>query len=113
MPAPNYRGLSHPYLEAKLPTLDHADGMGQFVRAGCARCKTIHLYRPADIKTVVGGDMHVFRLREKLRCEQCGKRDEMVVEFKTFLGNEMVGLVVRELVEIRTVKKPIWREKRL
>lgn len=113
MPAPNYRGLSHPYLEAKLPTLDHADGMGQFVRAGCARCKTIHLYRPADIKTVVGGDMHVFRLREKLRCEQCGKRDEMVVEFKTFLGNEMVGLVVRKLVEIRTVKKPIWREKRL
>jgi hypothetical protein len=37
----------------------------------------------------------------------------MVVEFKTMMANEIPGLVVRELVETRWVKKPVWRDRKL
>ena len=37
----------------------------------------------------------------------------MEVSFKTFIGDEIKGLIVRELVEIRSVKRPLWRDKKL
>lgn len=113
MPAISYRGRAHPYLENKIPTLDDADGLGQFVRAGCSRCKGVRYYRPADIRTLVGENTHILNLQERFRCEQCGSKEHMAVEFKTLLGSEIPGLVVRELVEIRWVKKPVWRDKKL
>ncbi len=113
MPAINYRGRAHPYLEAKIPTLDDADALGQFVRAGCLRCKTIRFYRPADIKALIGENIHVLHLQQKFRCDSCRSKEHMAVEFKTLLASEIPGLVVRELVDIRWVKKPLWRDKTL
>jgi len=113
MPALNYRGRAHPNLEAKIPTLADADGLGQFVRVGCVRCKTIRFYRPADIRTLVGENVHILHLQERFRCDQCGKKEYMAVEFKTLLAREIPGLVIRELVEVQWVKRPVWRDKKL
>lgn len=113
MPALNYRGKAHPYLEAKIPTLEDANSLGQFVRVGCLRCRTIRFYRPNDIRTLIGKNVHVLRLQEMFRCEQCGSKEHMAVEFKTLIGNEVSGLVVRELVETKWIKRPIWRDRRL
>lgn len=113
MPAISFRGRAHPYLENKIPKLDDADGLGQFVRARCVRCKAIRNYRPADIRRLVGENTHILGLQERFRCEQCGSKEHMAVEFKTLLGSEIPGLVVRELVEIRWVKKPVWRDEKL
>lgn len=113
MPASNYRGRAHPYLENKIPTLEDADALGQYVRAGCVRCKTIRFYRPADIKALIGENMHILRLQDKFRCDACRSKEHMAVEFKTLLAREIPGLMVRELVEVRLVKRPIWRDVQL
>lgn len=110
MPASSYRGRAHPYLEHKIPTLEDADALGQFVRAGCVRCKTIRFYRPADIRTLIGENVHILHLQDKFRCDRCATKEYMAVEFKTLLAREIPGLVVRELVEVRLVKRPIWRD---
>ncbi|HCL65573.1 MAG TPA: hypothetical protein DIC56_12185 [Rhizobium sp.] len=113
MPASSYRGRAHPTLENKIPTLEDADGLGQFVRAGCVRCKTIRFYRPADIRKLIGENIHILRLQEKFRCDQCRTKEYMAVEFKTLLAREIPGLVVRELVEVQWVKRPVWRDRKL
>ncbi|MBC7149835.1 MAG: hypothetical protein H5U22_10680 [Rhizobium sp.] len=113
MPASNYRGRAHPYLENKIPTLEDADALGQFVRAGCLRCKTVRFYRPADIKALIGENIHVLHLQDKFRCDACRSKEHMAVEFKTLLAREIPGLMVRELVEVRLVKRPIWRDVQL
>jgi hypothetical protein len=37
----------------------------------------------------------------------------MAIEFKTLLAREIPGLVVRELVEVQWVKRPVWRDRKL
>ncbi|CLP85743.1 Uncharacterised protein [Mycobacterium tuberculosis] len=37
----------------------------------------------------------------------------MEVEFKTLVGAEIKDIVLRELVEIRMVKRPVWRDRKL
>lgn len=113
MPASNYRGRAHPYLENKIPTLKDAEALGQFVRAGCVGCKTNRFYRPADIQRLIGENIHILHLQDKFRCDQCGKKEYMAVEFKTLLAREIPGLVVRELVEVQWVKRPVWRDRKL
>ena len=113
MPALNYRGRAHPYLEAKIPTLEDADKLGQFVRVGCLRCKSIRCYRPNDIRILIGENIHVLPLQDKFRCEQCGSKEHMTVEFKSMMANEIPGLVVRELAETKWVKRPVWRDRKL
>lgn len=113
MPALNYCGRAHPYLEAKIPTLEDADKLGLFVRIGCLNCKSIRFYRPNDIRILIGENIHVLHLQDKFRCEQCGSKEHMAVEFKTMMANEIPGLVVRELIETRWVKKPVWRDRKL
>jgi hypothetical protein len=113
MPAISYRGRAHPYLENKIPTLKDAEALGQYVRAGCVRCKTIRFYRPADIQRLIGENIHILHLQDKFRCDQCRTKEYMAVEFKTLLALEIPGLVVRELVEVKLVKRPVWRDVRL
>ena len=113
MPAINYRGRAHPYLENKIPTLEDAHELGQFVRAGCGHCKTVRFYRPADIHELIGQNIHILHLQGRFRCDQCRSKDYMTVEFKTLLASEIPGLVVRELVDVQWVKKPHWRDRRL
>lgn len=113
MPAISYRGPAHPYLENKIPTLDDADGLGQFVRAGCGRCKTVRFNRPADIRELIDQHIHILHLQGRFRCDQCGAKEYMTVEFKMLLASEIPSLVVRELVDFRWVKKPRWRDRKL
>lgn len=113
MPASNYRGRAHPHLENKIPTIDDADRLGQFIRAACQRCKIVRFYRPADIRKLIGDNVHILHLQERFRCDQCRTKEYMFVEFKTLLAVEISGLMVRELVEIRSVKLPLWRDTQL
>lgn len=112
MPAPNYRGSSHPYSEAKVPRLIDAHLSGQFVRARCNACRITRYYRPMDIIKIIG-DHHVLQIQQRFRCERCGMNGNMDVSFKMVIGEEVRGLTVRELVEIRMVKRPIWRDRKL
>ena len=112
MPSVHYKGHAHPYQEAQIPRLGDAHRNGQFVRIRCLRCKITRNYRPLDIIRLVG-DRHVLQLQRCFRCEPCGRKDRMEVLFVTVLGHEIQGFPVRELVEIRTVKRPVWRDCKL
>jgi len=113
MPAISYRGRAHPYLENKILSLEDAHQLGQFVRAGCGHCKTVRFYRPADIRELIGQNIHILHLQGRFRCDQCGAKEYMAVEFKTLLAREIPGLLVRELIEVRLVRRPIWRDVQL
>ena len=87
---------------------------GQFVTVMCTWCspRIIRYYRPVDIFKLVG-DRHVIDLQHRFRCEKCQRKDYMEVSFEMILGDKLKGLVIRELLEIRTVKRPVWRDKQL
>lgn len=112
MPAPNYRGYSHPRIESRIANLSTANDMGQFVLVTCGLCRLKRHYRPSDLGKLFG-DLHVFKLQGKFRCEACDRKDYIRVEFKLLSAQEARGLIIRELVEIRTIRKPIWRDVKL
>ena len=66
-----------------------------------------------DIERLLKENLHVLNLQRKFRCDRCGSKDHMVVEFRTLVAAEMVGLVVRELVDVKTVRRPVWRDRRM
>ena len=45
-----------------------------------------------------------------MRCERCGKREYMDVEFWSPTGQEWEELIVRRLVGTRMIRKVIWRD---
>ena len=112
MPSVEYKGFAHPRVEAQIPRLTDAHMLGQYVKMSCRWCKITRYYRPLDIIKLVG-DVHVLKLHRRFRCEKCRQKDYMEVEFKSVMGADILGLQIRELVEIRMVKKPIWRDRKL
>ncbi|OHV81590.1 hypothetical protein [Rhizobium sp. LCM 4573] len=112
MPSVEYKGFAHPRVEAQIPRLTDAHSAGQYVKMSCCWCKITRMYRPLDILKLVG-DVHVLKLHRRFYCEKCGRKDYMAVEFKNVMGSEIAGMRIRELVEIRMVKKPIWRDTKL
>jgi predicted nucleic-acid-binding Zn-ribbon protein len=113
VPSVIYKGSAHPYRENQIPKLSDANRNGQFVRVICKWCKITRHYRPVDILAILEQDLHVLKLQHVFRCEKCSRKDYMVVEFKSPYASENVGLVVRELVEIKMVKRPIWRDRKI
>lgn len=55
----------------------------------------------------------MLKLQHRFRCDGCGSKTHMIVQFKMLLASEVVGLVVRELVEVKTVRRPVWRDRKL
>jgi hypothetical protein len=113
VPSVIYKGKAHPYRENQIPTLSDAESKGQFVRVRCTPCKITRYFRPTDIEKLLQENLHVLNLQRKFRCDRCGSKDHMVVEFRTLVAAEMVGLVVRELVDVKTVRRPVWRDRRM
>lgn len=114
MPSVEWKGSAHSYRESQIPRLTDAEERGQYVKVTCTWCSpnVTRYYRPMDIYKLTG-QRHVLQLQRRFRCEACGRKDYMEVSFKTVIGQEIKGLVVRELVEIRMVKRPIWRDRKL
>ena len=79
------------------------------MRARCSLCRLARHYLPGDL-IYLAGNVGASILERKMRCEQCGKRDYMTVEFWLPTGQEWVGLTVRRLVGTRMVRKVYWRD---
>jgi predicted nucleic-acid-binding Zn-ribbon protein len=113
VPSVIYKGHAHSARESQIPKLSNADENGQFVKVRCKACKITRHYRPRDIRKLIGHDQHVLKLKRHFRCEKCRSKDEIDVEFTSMTASEHVGLVIRELVDIKMVKKPIWRDRKI
>ena len=83
------------------------------MRVRCTPCKITRYFRPLDIERLLRENLHVLNLQRKFRCDRCGSNGHMAVEFGTLVAAQMVGLVVRELLDVKTVRRPVWRDRRM
>ncbi|MDZ5697835.1 hypothetical protein [Chelativorans sp. M5D2P16] len=56
------------------------------------------------------GDRTQERVSWGMRCELCGRKAYLAVDFHLLGGRERAVTPVRTLVKIRTIKRPIWRD---
>lgn len=90
-------------------TLSRAHDTGYYVRARCALCSLKRIYAPLDLVQLVG-DIALPQLERKIRCDKCGKREFMEVNFWSPAARELEGLIIRRVAGVRTVRKVIWRD---
>lgn len=94
-------------------TLQNAYELRYLVRARCNYCRITHNYLPTDLMAVVG-DVTKYVLPGKLRCETCGRKDYMAVEFWKPEAMEIAkGIMIRRLVETWLERKASWQNERL
>ena len=79
----NYaQGIKHPTLEtACLAQITKKSYLGAY----CRKCKHAARLNPDKLRAILGGDYRVCKLRERLKCEWCGDKRQIVV---TFLASE-------------------------
>lgn len=106
---PEQHPPSRPYARHKIPTLSAFTTDSLFIRIKCTWCKIDHLYRPADLVPLCG-DITVYEIAGKFRCERCDKKSYMEAELYSPMAADTVGLKVRKLVEIKLVRKPVWQD---
>ena len=75
----------------------------------CGHCNVKRLYKPSELREVIG-NVTVDQLRTKVRCEKCGRKESMNAELFHPVGQELVEIRFRRLVEIRWEKRIIWRD---
>ena len=105
-------GRMHPALTSRLPRMSTAIEHGQFIKISCTWCHISHCYDPADLKQLIG-DVPFLNIEIHFRCSDCGKKEYMMAYIENPPARERVGMVVRRLVEIRTVRRPIWKDVKL
>ena len=90
-------------------TLLHAHDAGQVARVRCGYCNIKRFYKPLELREVVG-NVTVDQLRTKLRCEKCGRKESMGAELFHPVGQELVTIRFRRLIEIRWERRVIWKD---
>ena len=95
-----------------LPTMSTAVELGQFIKISCTWCRVSHCYDPADLKQLLG-DVPFVNIEIHFRCSDCGKKEYMMAYIENPPARERVGTTVRRLVEIRTVRRPVWKDVKL
>ena len=112
MPAGRYPGRMHTYRDSQIPKLLAAHEAGQFVRVSCRACKVTRFYLPADIEKVFG-NLNVFELDGRFRCEKCGTKEDVSVAFANLVAGERPGMTIRKLERIEMRRVPVWRDVKL
>lgn len=102
-------GRMHPSIARHLPRMSSAVKLGQFIKITCQHCRVTHRYDPDDLIEVLG-DVPFLNIQTNFHCSKCGKRDYMSADLETPSARERVGMTVRKLVEIRTVRRPVWED---
>ncbi|MBZ9660763.1 hypothetical protein LB523_17050 [Mesorhizobium sp. ESP-6-4] len=87
----------------------HAHEAGQVARISCGHCHITRHYKPIELREVIG-NVTINQLREKVRCQACGKREWMSAELFHPYGQELVSIRFRRLKEIRWERRVIWRD---
>lgn len=88
-------------------TLSKAVSGGEIVRVRCGHCNITRYYDPADLLKLVG-DVWADAIR--MRCERCGKTEWIGASFELLPASERQRIRLRRLVEVRMVRKVIWRD---
>lgn len=95
---------------AQLPKLSSFQDR-HYVQIKCSWCRSQHLYEPADLVQIFG-DLPFMGIEEKFRCSQCGKKEYLTSKLRSVSGPDAVGITVRRLVKIKTLRRPIWKDEK-
>jgi ribosomal protein S27AE len=87
----------------------HAHDAGQIARICCGHCHITRFYKPIELREVIG-NVTIDEVREKVRCQLCGKREWMAAELFHAYGQELVTIRFRRLKEIRWERRVVWRD---
>ncbi|MDI6025610.1 hypothetical protein QBK99_05255 [Corticibacterium sp. UT-5YL-CI-8] len=75
----------------------------------CGLCNLRRNYLAGDLLKMLG-DVSIFDVERHMRCTQCGRKDYMTVKFDLPPPGDRVKMKFRRLVEIKMVRKFIWRD---
>lgn len=89
--------------------LSWAHQRGQLVQVACGYCPCVRHYVPGDLIRLFG-DIDVQGLGRRIRCERCGRRDNMDADLRQPPAAEPQRMTVRRLVDIRIRRTPVWRD---
>lgn len=87
---------------------DAADA-GQLLEVTCQFCRTTYRFFPHDLLKLTT-NVSLDRLASRFRCERCNRSDYMGLTVRQIWGSEYGKLSVRRLVNVTTVKRPIWKD---
>ena len=104
----SYRKLAmHPARRAKAFSLAQAHESNLFVRVTCQSCRVSRLYYAKDILRLCG-DVLIDEVATQMRCEKCRRKDHLNAKYDTIYGPDVGKTKIRRLVEIKTIRRPIW-----
>ncbi|KRB28141.1 hypothetical protein ASD99_03195 [Mesorhizobium sp. Root695] len=89
-------------------TLCLAHEVGQLIRVRCRHCNITRHYLPGELAKLVG-DIPFWDVERHMRCERCKLR-ELDADIILPSAVERLKIRVRRLVEIRMVRRVIWRD---
>lgn len=105
----SYRKLAlHPNIARQIPTLSKFTGPDLFIKIRCANCRITHRYFPQDLLQICG-DVNLDEVVRRFRCEKC-KRKELEITLHSAAASEKPGLRIRKLMQIKTLRRPVWKD---
>lgn len=107
-----FRTRINPAIEARIPKMADIEEHGQFVVVTCGLCRKSHRYYPRDIQALLG-NVPFLNIEQYFHCVTCDEGLYMKAKLETPSAKERNGLVVRRLVEVKTVRRPVWRDEKL
>ncbi len=95
-----------------MTTLTRAAENGQLLKAKCGICSVTHFYRPGDIAQIYG-EVTILDIEGRFRySRRCSSKDWSNLSFVIPSAADRVKMTVRHLVEIKSVKVPVWKDVR-
>jgi hypothetical protein len=91
------------------PGLARAHERGDLVKVRCMHCNITRHYLPAELRQLAG-DATCDEIRARMRCERCRLKEYLDVDFVLPTAAERVRIRLRRLVEVRMVRKIVWRD---
>jgi hypothetical protein len=90
-------------------TLGQAHRAGQLVRITCQFCQITRHFTPLDLERLLG-DVPFSYVLGSMRCERCRRRDYLVGALTIPTADERNRIHLRRLVDVRYVRRVIWRD---
>ncbi|RDL47971.1 hypothetical protein BLJAPNOD_05197 [Ensifer sp. M14] len=103
---PEQNGLTR---SQRMHTLSKAEGTRQIVRIDCMYCRITHRYRCRDL-LLLCGDVPIDEIARHFRCEKCNHKHYLCAVFELPWPADTGKLRIRKLVNIKTVRKPVWKD---
>lgn len=94
------------------PTLSAYANGSYYIKVYCAHCRVTRFYEPVDLLQLCG-NISIRHIAKQFRCEQCNGKDYLTADLLSPSSKELMGMTVRRLVQIRIIRKPIWKDIKL